>query len=39
MTQDQPMPHPDYGSITIRCARENNFKNVSLDIPKRCIAV
>src|SRR3979490_1199408 len=29
----------DYGSITIRGARENNLKNVSLDIPKRRITV
>ena len=28
-----------YGSITIRGARENNLKNVSLDIPKRQITV
>jgi len=33
------MAHPDYGSITIRGARENNLKNVSLDIPKRRITV
>ncbi|KRA47759.1 ATP-binding cassette domain-containing protein [Devosia sp. Root635] len=30
---------PDYGSIIIRGARENNLKNVSLDIPKRKISV
>ena len=30
---------PDYGSIIIRGARENNLKNVSLDIPKRWITV
>ncbi|QDZ12428.1 ATP-binding cassette domain-containing protein [Devosia ginsengisoli] len=30
---------PDYGSIIIRGARENNLKNVSLDIPKRQITV
>ena len=29
----------DYGSITIRGARENNLKNVSVDIPKRKITV
>ena len=29
----------DYGSIRIRRARENNLKNVSLDIPKRKITV
>jgi hypothetical protein len=29
----------DYGSITIRGARENNLKNVCLDIPKRRITV
>ncbi len=33
------MTSPDYGSITIRGARENNLKNVSLDIPKRRITV
>ena len=33
------MTQPDYGSITIRGARENNLKNVSLDIPKRRITV
>ncbi|MDT7816756.1 MAG: hypothetical protein QOJ42_6672 [Acidobacteriaceae bacterium] len=37
--QDQAMAYPDYGSITIRGARENNLKNVSLDIPKRRITV
>ena len=30
---------PDYGSINIRGARENNLKNISLDIPKRRITV
>jgi excinuclease ABC A subunit len=30
---------PDYGSIIIRGARENNLKSVSLDIPKRRITV
>lgn len=29
----------DYGAITIRGARENNLKNISLDIPKRRITV
>jgi len=33
------MTLPDYGSILIRGARENNLKNVSLDIPKRQITV
>src|SRR3569623_2494265 len=35
------MPKSDtaYGSIEIRGARENNLKNVSLDIPKRKITV
>jgi excinuclease UvrABC ATPase subunit len=35
------MAKPDtmYGSIQIRGARENNLKNVSLDIPKRKITV
>jgi excinuclease UvrABC ATPase subunit len=37
--QDEPLAYPDYGSITIRGARENNLKNVSLDIPKRRITV
>ena len=39
MKQDRPLASPDYGSITIRGARENNLKNVSLDIPKRKITV
>src|SRR5260370_6548508 len=39
LRQDRPMDHSDYGSITIRGARENNLKNVSLDIPKRRITV
>ncbi|HEY0031766.1 MAG TPA: excinuclease ABC subunit UvrA, partial [Devosia sp.] len=33
------MDQPVYGSIVIRGARENNLKNVSLDIPKRQITV
>ena len=33
------MSQPNYGSIIIRGARENNLKNVSLDIPKRKITV
>ena len=33
------MSRPDYGSIVIRHARENNLKNISLDIPKRRITV
>ncbi len=33
------MALPDYGSIVIRGARENNLRNVSLDIPKRRITV
>ena len=33
------MTSPDYGSILIRGARENNLKNISLDIPKRRITV
>ena len=33
------MTQLDYGSITIRGARENNLKGVSLDIPKRKITV
>jgi excinuclease UvrABC ATPase subunit len=33
------MTPPDYGSIIIRGARENNLKSVSLDIPKRRITV
>lgn len=36
---DQPMANPDYGSIVVRGARENNLKNVSLDIPKRKITI
>jgi excinuclease ABC A subunit len=35
----KPAAGPDYGSIIIRGARENNLKNVSLDIPKRRITV
>ncbi len=33
------MAYPGYGSIIIRGARENNLKNVTLDIPKRRITV
>jgi excinuclease ABC A subunit len=33
------LQHDIYGSIIIRGARENNLKNVSLDIPKRQITV
>ncbi len=33
------MSQSDYGSIIIRGARENNLKNVALDIPKRRITV
>ncbi len=33
------MTSPDYGSIIIRGARENNLMNVSLEIPKRRITV
>lgn len=33
------MTTPDYGSIRIRGARENNLKAVSIDIPKRKITV
>jgi excinuclease UvrABC ATPase subunit len=32
-------PDAQYGAIVIRGARENNLKNVSLDIPKRRITV
>jgi excinuclease UvrABC ATPase subunit len=39
MRKDQPMAYADYGSIIIRGARQNNLKNVSLDIPKRRITV
>jgi excinuclease UvrABC ATPase subunit len=39
MSQNQPKANPDYGSIIIRGARENNLKNISLDIPKRRITV
>jgi excinuclease UvrABC ATPase subunit len=38
-TQDKPTASVDYGSIIIRGARENNLKDVSLDIPKRRITV
>ena len=38
-TQDRPTAGSNYGSIVIRGARENNLKNVSLDIPKRRITV
>ncbi len=37
--QDQSLANADHGSIIIRGARENNLKNVSLDIPKRRITV
>ena len=33
------MQHDIYGAIAVRGARENNLKNVSLDIPKRMITV
>ncbi len=33
------MASPDYGAIRIRGARENNLRNVSLDIPKRRLTV
>ncbi len=33
------MDYHDYGAIVVRGARENNLKNVSLDIPKRRITV
>ena len=39
MRPGQPIACPDYGSIVIRGARENNLKGVSLDIPKRRITV
>jgi excinuclease UvrABC ATPase subunit len=39
LSQDQSTTHPDFGSIIIRGARENNLKNVSLNIPKRSITV
>ena len=39
LREDWPAAYPDYGSIIIRGARENNLKNVSLDIPKRRITV
>ena len=32
-------PQPDWGAIRVRGARENNLKNVSLDIPKRQLTV
>ncbi|QQR36482.1 excinuclease ABC subunit UvrA [Devosia oryziradicis] len=37
--RERQLQHEIYGSITIRGARENNLKNVSLDIPKRQITV
>ena len=37
--QSHPLAAPDYGSIVIRGARENNLRSVSLDIPKRRITV
>ena len=37
--QDQPPASAGYGLIIIRGARENNLKNISLDIPKRRITV
>jgi excinuclease UvrABC ATPase subunit len=39
MIQDQTTSRPDYGSIIVRGARENNLKDISLDIPKRQITV
>jgi excinuclease UvrABC ATPase subunit len=39
LSDNQPTAFPNYGSIVIRGARENNLKNVSLDIPKRRITV
>jgi excinuclease UvrABC ATPase subunit len=39
LKEDPPAAYPDYGSIIIRGARENNLKNISLDIPKRRITV
>jgi excinuclease UvrABC ATPase subunit len=39
MKEIAPMSFVGYGSITIRGARENNLKNVSVDIPKRRITV
>ncbi len=39
MKQEQPGNDSLYGSILIRGARENNLKNISLDIPKRRITV
>jgi len=39
MTHEQQAAAPDYGSIIVRGARENNLRNVSLDIPKRRITV
>jgi excinuclease UvrABC ATPase subunit len=37
--QEKPTADPGYDLIIIRGARENNLKNVSLDIPKRRITV
>src|SRR5918996_3389333 len=37
MRQDRPMT--DWGTIQVRGARENNLRDVSLDIPKRQLTV
>ena len=37
--QDQPMAHPDYGSIIIRDVLENNLKNVSLLVIKKITSI
>src|SRR5947199_10388559 len=29
----------DWGAIEVRCARENNLRDISLDIPKRRLTV
>ena len=36
---EQPADAGDWGAIEVRGARENNLKNVSLDIPKRRLTV
>lgn len=33
------MSEPDFGTIQVRGARENNLKNISVDIPRRRITV
>src|SRR5688500_20261267 len=41
MREDRSMreEQPDWGSIRVRGARENNLRDISLDIPKRRLTV